>query len=94
MTLDSGSTLPLSDSSDVPAAPAACSAETICRCMAVTKNHIEAAIARNGLRTVDAVTEHTSAGGACTGCHRHIRRMLAEHHGDPTLAEAPRRRWR
>ena len=36
----------------------------VCRCMKVCKSTIEAAIATEGLTTVDQITEKTEAGGA------------------------------
>ncbi len=55
---------------------------TICRCMRVCKSTIVAAIAEQRLTTVDAITEKTEAGGACTCCHRVLQKMLAAHHGE------------
>ena len=55
---------------------------TICRCMKVCKSTIETAIVTQNLMSVDAITEKTEAGGACTCCHRVLQKMLNEHHGE------------
>jgi NAD(P)H-nitrite reductase large subunit len=54
----------------------------ICRCMRVCRSTITKAIVEQKLTTVDAITEKTEAGGACTCCHRVLQKMLNEHNGE------------
>lgn len=41
-------------------------------------DEIQQTIDENGLTSVRQVTSACGAGGGCTACHRHIKRMLAE----------------
>jgi NAD(P)H-nitrite reductase large subunit len=50
--------------------------------MKVCKSVIQRAISDQNLMSVDAITEQTDAGGACTCCHRVLQKMLTDHHGE------------
>jgi bacterioferritin-associated ferredoxin len=51
----------------------------VCHCLGVPAEEIRSTIAEQDLNTVRGVTKACGAGGGCTSCHRHIKRMLAEH---------------
>lgn len=51
----------------------------VCHCLGVPAEEIQASIAEHDLATVRGVTKTCGAGGGCTSCHRHIKRMLLEH---------------
>lgn len=67
----------------------------LCHCLNVHADEIQQAIDLDGLSTVRQVTAACGAGGGCTACHRHIKRMLAEtaaeraiHNAQPALGFA------
>lgn len=51
----------------------------VCHCLSVHAVEIHTCITEQDLSTVRHVTKACGAGGGCTSCHRHIKRMLAEH---------------
>jgi bacterioferritin-associated ferredoxin len=60
-------------------APLFCSTNRpLCHCLNVDADEVRAAIDDGGLQTVRQVSQACGAGGGCTSCHRHIKRMLAE----------------
>ncbi len=50
----------------------------LCHCLHVFADEVQQAIDLDGCQTVRQVTANCGAGGGCTACHRHIKRMLAE----------------
>ncbi len=48
----------------------------VCRCFGVTDTRIRRHIIENRLRTVQAVTNYTKAGGGCTSCHADIQDII------------------
>jgi NifU-like protein len=57
-------------------APAAKEGNVICACFNVTDKEIEEVIRRNGLTTIEEVTNFTKAGGGCGGCVPAIEELL------------------
>jgi bacterioferritin-associated ferredoxin len=51
----------------------------VCHCLGVHADEIHTCIAEQDLNNVRHVTKACGAGAGCTSCHRHIKRMLAEH---------------
>lgn len=51
----------------------------VCHCLGVHAEEIRSSIVEQDLNTVRGVTKACGAGGGCTSCHRHIKRMLQEH---------------
>ena len=50
----------------------------ICRCFAVDEGKISRAVEKHNLTTIEDVINYTKAGGACTGCHEKIERVIDE----------------
>lgn len=48
----------------------------ICRCFAVDEGKITRAVEKHSLTSIDDVINYTKAGGACTGCHEKIERVI------------------
>jgi len=48
----------------------------ICRCFAVDEGKIYRAVEKHSLTSIDDVINYTKAGGACTGCHEKIERVI------------------
>ncbi|MCG6200161.1 Fe-S cluster assembly protein NifU [Psychromonas antarctica] len=48
----------------------------ICRCFAVDEGKISRAVEKHSLSSIDDVINYTKAGGACTGCHEKIERVI------------------
>lgn len=60
-------------------APLFCSTNRpLCHCLNVDAAEVQAAIDDGGLQTVRQVTHACGAGGGCTSCHRHIKKLLAQ----------------
>ncbi len=55
------------------------SPKALCHCLGVHADEIQSAIVQHDLASVRSVTMVCGAGGGCTSCHRHIKRMLHEH---------------
>jgi bacterioferritin-associated ferredoxin len=58
-----------------------CSTEAtrpLCHCLNISEGEVREAIAENSLQTVRGVAKVCGAGGGCTACHRHIKRLLNE----------------
>ncbi len=51
----------------------------LCHCLGVSAEEVRSCITEENLSTVRGVTKTCGAGGGCTSCHRHIKRMLQEH---------------
>ncbi len=50
--------------------------EIICECFGVTDLEIKRAVAKNGLATIDDVTNYIKAGGGCGKCHEKIQDII------------------
>jgi bacterioferritin-associated ferredoxin len=50
----------------------------LCHCLKVYEDEVRNAIADGELSNVKQVTQACGAGGGCTACHRHLKRLLAE----------------
>jgi NifU-like protein len=50
----------------------------VCECFGVTEKEIKDAIKENDLTSVEQVTFHTKAGGACENCHPRIEELIKE----------------
>ena len=59
--------------------PDACQTRPLCHCLGIHAEEVRAVIAEEECTTVRSVTQSCGAGGGCTACHRHIKRMLHEH---------------
>lgn len=51
----------------------------LCHCLNVMEAEVREAIADHDLHSVRGVAKVCGAGGGCTACHRHIKRLLNEH---------------
>jgi NAD(P)H-nitrite reductase large subunit len=51
----------------------------LCHCLGIHAEDVKACIVEQDLMTVRQVTKACGAGGGCTSCHRHIKRLLHEH---------------
>ena len=73
--------------------PANCSGSPrpLCHCLGIPAEEVRTVIEEHALSTVRGVTKVCGAGGGCTACHRHIKRMLHEHAAPARItAEAPK----
>jgi len=61
--------------------------KVICHCFGITDKLIEHVVRENNLQTVEDVTNHTRAGGACQSCHIDIQDILDRVHAE-SAAEA------
>jgi bacterioferritin-associated ferredoxin len=61
----------------------------MCHCLGVDADEIRDAIEQHDLSSVRGVTNACGAGGGCTACHRHIKRMLQEHALQKRMASDP-----
>jgi bacterioferritin-associated ferredoxin len=59
-------------------ASAVASLRPLCHCLRVYEEEIRQVIDEGQLETVKQVTQTCGAGGGCTACHRHIKRLLKE----------------
>lgn len=50
----------------------------LCHCLRVSYDTVRQSIQEQNLSTVRSVTQACGAGGGCTACHRHIKRLIAE----------------
>lgn len=50
----------------------------LCHCLNISEGEVREAIEEHGLQTVRGVAKACGAGGGCTACHRHIKRLLNE----------------
>ena len=50
----------------------------LCHCLGISECEVRDAIAEHELQTVRGVAKACGAGGGCTACHRHIKRLLNE----------------
>ena len=50
--------------------------KVVCECFGVTEPEIERVVRENGLKTIEAVTDYTKAGGGCGGCHEAIQEII------------------
>jgi len=50
--------------------------ELICKCFAIDSHLIETVVRKNGLTSVEEVTNYTKAGGACATCHEKIENVI------------------
>ncbi|MDZ4687649.1 MAG: (2Fe-2S)-binding protein [Planctomycetaceae bacterium] len=61
----------------------------LCHCLNVDVSEVRDAIDAGGLQTVRQVSQSCGAGGGCTSCHRHIKRLLSQaaevRQAEPTL---------
>lgn len=50
--------------------------ELICKCFAIDSHLIETVVRKNGLSSIEEVTNYTKAGGACATCHEKIENVI------------------
>ena len=50
----------------------------LCHCLGISEGEVREAIVEHELQTVRGVAKICGAGGGCTACHRHIKRLLNE----------------
>jgi NifU-like protein len=50
--------------------------KVVCHCFGVTETELTRAITENNLQTVEAITNHTKAGGGCGGCVPELEDLL------------------
>ena len=50
--------------------------ELICKCFAIDSHLIETVVRKNGLSSIEEVTNYTQAGGACATCHEKIETVI------------------
>ena len=50
----------------------------LCHCLGISECEVRDAIVEHELQTVRGVAKACGAGGGCTACHRHIKRLLNE----------------
>ena len=50
--------------------------ELICKCFAIDSHLIETVVRKNGLTSIEEVTNYTKAGGACATCHEKIENVI------------------
>ncbi len=55
--------------------------EIICECFGVTDLEIQRAVAKNGLTTIEDVTDYVKAGGGCGKCHEKIQAIINQQSG-------------
>lgn len=55
------------------------SSRPLCHCLNVAEVEVREAIEVHDLQSVRSVAKVCGAGGGCTACHRHIKRLLNEH---------------
>lgn len=58
----------------------------LCHCLGIHADEIQGHITERNLSSVRGVTKACGAGGGCTSCHRHIKRMLVEHAAQKRMA--------
>lgn len=61
----------------------------LCHCLRVMEADVRETIIACELSTVREVTRACGAGGGCMACHRHIKRLLAEHGSTPAPVTVP-----
>jgi len=54
------------------------STRPLCHCLGISETEVRDAIVEHDLQTVRNVAKVCGAGGGCTACHRHIKRLLNE----------------
>jgi len=76
------------NSSAADVAPGTNRIRPLCHCLRVMEADVRDTIITCELSTVREVTRACGAGGGCMACHRHIKRLLAEHGTVPAETEA------
>lgn len=61
----------------------------LCHCLGVHADEIRTCIEEMGAETVREVTRGCGAGGGCTACHRHIKRLILEAAARERMAAEP-----
>jgi NifU-like protein len=62
-------------------APKKVEGEIVCECFGVTDIQIKRAVAENGLKNIEEVTDYVKAGGGCTNCHDKIQAIIDQVQG-------------
>ncbi|WP_029246859.1 (2Fe-2S)-binding protein [Schlesneria paludicola] len=55
-----------------------CPERPLCHCFGVSHAEVQETIEQNDLVSVRGITQVCGAGGGCTACHRHLKRLLNE----------------
>lgn len=55
-----------------------CPERPLCHCLGVSHAEVRETIEQHDLVSVRGVTQACGAGGGCTACHRHLKRLLNE----------------
>ena len=63
--------------------------EIVCECFGVTDHQIQEAVSEHRLTSIEDVTGHLKAGGACGNCHEKIQAIINETLGLPAPAKKP-----
>ncbi|MBI9084757.1 MAG: Fe-S cluster assembly protein NifU [Desulfobacterales bacterium] len=63
--------------------------EIVCECFGVTDRQIQDAVTEHHLKTIEEVTGHVKAGGACGNCHEKIQAIINESLGLPAPVKKP-----
>jgi len=67
----------------------ACHERPLCHCLNVTEPEVREAIQQHDLVTVRGVAQACGAGGGCTACHRHLKRLLNENTVAKRMNQSP-----
>jgi bacterioferritin-associated ferredoxin len=68
--------------------PSAQNSRPLCHCLRVSETAVRECVADGELACVRDVTKACGAGGGCMACHRHLKRIIAEHHAARTANAA------
>ena len=55
-----------------------CPERPLCHCFGISHADVKESIEQHDLVSVRGITQACGAGGGCTACHRHLKRLLNE----------------